>query len=297
MASKKWNPTPYMSVIQQMMQEAAARNGQNPQQPPAAATAIGDASNIGKDVVGGAKIFSKFSSPTSAATSNTSSVAGNVASIGGRYVIPALGAAYSGYQFLKDRGTLGSNVMNGAGTGASIGTMVMPGIGTAVGAGIGAAAGGIKSAINHFRVPLEELEGRQSHEDVYSMFNRMATDQEKQEAQAAVGHGWDQANTPLSLIVMRNQLIKAGVPTDQAIAQSNAWGKSLYDAEKGGQDAMSKAFMPIDSFFKTGKVNDPSTGVSTPAPTTKPTSQFTYQPPLPMSQFGSFNPQYSKGPF
>ena len=54
--------------------------------------------------------------------------------------VPIAGAITGGYGLLKNRGTR-TNIINGAQTGSSIGTMILPGIGTGIGAGIGALAG------------------------------------------------------------------------------------------------------------------------------------------------------------
>src|SRR5436189_6469983 len=48
---------------------------------------------------------------------------GQAGSVAGRYVLPGVGAALGAYGLAKDRGTIGSNLMNGATTGASTGTM------------------------------------------------------------------------------------------------------------------------------------------------------------------------------
>ena len=59
-----------------------------------------------------------------------------------------LGSAYSLYNEIKNyqSGNTGSDAMSGAETGASIGTMVLPGIGTLIGGALGAVGGAIASA-------------------------------------------------------------------------------------------------------------------------------------------------------
>jgi hypothetical protein len=243
-----------MTPLQQQLM-ARYRQQQQPQAQSNPMSAVQGIGNIAKDVGGGAKLASSILSPKlptgfvgPVAPSTGANIAGNIAGIAGRYVIPGFGAALGGYQFLKDRGTNWGNIASGTGTGASIGTMVMPGIGTAIGAGIGAAAGGVKDLINHFRVSPEEEEGRQGHQNVYDFFSSVASPQQKQEAQQAVQSGaWHETNPPLSLIVMRDNLIKQGVPVDQAVNQSNKWGTDLWQAEKGGNSAMQSAFSPIYS--------------------------------------------------
>lgn len=62
--------------------------------------------------------------------------------------IPILGAGLATYNAINNwkSGATGSDALNGAEAGASIGTAVLPGVGTAVGALIGGAAGAISSA-------------------------------------------------------------------------------------------------------------------------------------------------------
>ena len=183
--------------------------------------------------------------------------------------LPVAGTALGGYEFLKDRGTNVGNLLNGAGTGASIGSMFMPGIGTAVGAGVGALAGGIKDLINHFRVSPDELEGRQSNSNVFNMLGSMATSAQKQEAQDALNSGaWKDTSSPLSLIVMRDALSRSGLNGQQAESQAESWMHNLWDAEKGGASSEQQAFSPIANFFQSGHLSTPtpSTGQPSSAP-------------------------------
>jgi hypothetical protein len=73
---------------------------------------------------------------------------------GGGGLMAATGA-YNLWQSAR-AGQTGRSIMNGAMTGAGIGTMIMPGIGTAVGAGVGALAGGVASLFGAARGPSEE---------------------------------------------------------------------------------------------------------------------------------------------
>jgi hypothetical protein len=61
--------------------------------------------------------------------------------------LPWAGIALGSYGLIKSKGFAG-NIASGALTGASIGTLILPGVGTAVGAAIGAAAGAIKATFH-----------------------------------------------------------------------------------------------------------------------------------------------------
>ncbi|MDE1919031.1 MAG: hypothetical protein KGH96_23570, partial [Sphingomonadales bacterium] len=58
------------------------------------------------------------------------------------------GTAYSAYNMIKNwqSGNTGSDALNGAETGAGVGSMIVPGIGTVIGGLIGGAAGALSSA-------------------------------------------------------------------------------------------------------------------------------------------------------
>lgn len=88
----------------------------------------------------------------SAAQELTNSGAGSSAASGlagdAGTALGALGSGYSLYNEIKNyqSGATGSDALNGAETGAGIGTMIAPGIGTAIGGLLGGAAGALSSA-------------------------------------------------------------------------------------------------------------------------------------------------------
>lgn len=125
--------------------------------------------------------------------------------------------------------------------------MFMPGIGTAIGAGIGALAGGIRSL---FHGPSEtEKVGRQMNDTAVSSINKLATPAQLQEAQSAVGHGWNTVEDPLSIIVMRDALKSRGMDPVQADKQAQAWKAGLYKGEGQGSVGIAQAASPIMKFL------------------------------------------------
>ena len=65
---------------------------------------------------------------------------------------------------LTTAGSIGSSTAKGAGTGAAIGTFLLPGIGTGVGAGIGAAIGAGKEALKSLFTSKKKKEERKTNE-------------------------------------------------------------------------------------------------------------------------------------
>lgn len=178
----------------------------------------------------------------SGATSNaaTGSSAAGLAPVGfasnvlGK-AIPIAGAITGGAGLIKDQG-LGKNIMNGVGAGASIGSMV-PGLGTAVGAGIGAGVGALRSVFGNG--PSEqELAGRDVASQARQSIASGATPGQMAEAKSS---GWEKPEDALTLIVLRDKLMKQGGTPEQA----NQLASSLWHAEKGGPQAVEQAVTNI----------------------------------------------------
>lgn len=148
--------------------------------------------------------------------------------------LPIAGAAYGGYRLAKG-GSTGHNVASGAGTGASIGTLIAPGIGTGIGAGIGALVGGLR---NGFRGSKTENEGRQVGAQAVQSITGSASQQQQAEA---AGAGWDKPQDALAMIVMRDNLIKAGKPGNLA----GNYLSMIKEAEKKGPEAVQQALQTI----------------------------------------------------
>lgn len=151
---------------------------------------------------------------------------------------PFMGIANGIGGMVQNRGAL-SNIGHGFTAGAGIGSIV-PGIGTLIGGGIGALAGGIESLFNIGKPSQQELQGRQTQGDIISRLVAGATPQQRQEAQQGVSSGaWKDLNSPLSIIMARDSLMKSGDPNADQHAQ--AWVKSMWNAEKQGPQAVYNA--------------------------------------------------------
>lgn len=167
-------------------------------------------------------------------------------------LLPGVGAATGIYGMMQNKG-LASNLTSGAGTGASIGTMVMPGLGTAVGAGIGALAGGLESLLTRNNPSPQELAGRVSQAAATGQLAKGANPAQQAEAQQAVQSGaWKDPNQALSLIVMRDALTKQGMPPAQAEQQAETNMHNMWNAESQGGSAVGAAYSPIQSMMAKG---------------------------------------------
>lgn len=160
-------------------------------------------------------------------------------------ILPGAGAALGIWNMAQNKGNL-SNIMSGAGTGASIGSIV-PGLGTLVGAGLGAAAGGIEDLFNIGKPDATELQGRDANSALQSALASQATPQQLQEAQQAVASGaWPDTKGPLQIIVARDALIKGGMDPQQADQQAQGMAKNAWNGEKqGGQSVLNAYNTPI----------------------------------------------------
>jgi hypothetical protein len=158
--------------------------------------------------------------------------------------VPIAGAISGGIGLLHNQGTK-KNVMNGAQTGASIGTMAMPGIGTAVGAGIGALAGwarGIGTASP------QELAGRDAAAGARQMITSGTSQDQISQAKNS---GWKKPDDALALIVLRDKLLANGGTSEQA----NQLMNQLFQAEKGGSETVEHVMQQIAQ--ATGGANGP----------------------------------------
>jgi hypothetical protein len=161
--------------------------------------------------------------------------AGAAAGILGK-ALPVAGAVTGGAGLIKDQG-IGKNIMNGTTAGASIGSMVAPGIGTAVGAGIGAGVGALRSVFGGG--PSEqEMAGREMAKQGRQTIISGATPEQIQQAQGA---GWKNPQDALTMIVIRDKVLQAG----GSIEQANQLMSMLYQAEKGGPQAVEQALTQI----------------------------------------------------
>lgn len=148
---------------------------------------------------------------------------------------PIAGAVTGGMGLMKDRG-LGGNMMNGASTGASIGTMFAPGLGTAIGAGVGALGGALRGVGGG---PSDaEKAGRGVAAQGRSQLAAGATPEQQAEAQKS---GWNNPQDALALIVVRDQLAKSGKPPEMA----NQLMQQLHQAEKQGPEAVQSIIQTI----------------------------------------------------
>lgn len=159
--------------------------------------------------------------------------------------LPIAGAVTGGIGLIKDQG-IGKNMMNGATSGAGIGSMVMPGLGTAVGAGIGAGVGALRSAFGG-GPSQQELAGRDTATQARQTITSGATPQQTQEAQAA---GWKNPQDALALIVLRDKLAQNGGSPEMA----NQLIAQLHQAEKGGPQAIEQAVAQIMKAVQGNKV-------------------------------------------
>lgn len=157
-------------------------------------------------------------------------------------VLPLAGAVTGGIGLMHEAG-LGGDIMHGAETGASIGSIV-PGLGTLVGGGIGAGVGALRHLLSGIDGPSkQELAGRQTQATGTDQYTQGATDAERQEAQNA---GWGNANDALGLIMTRDALMKNGLAGDQAEKQAeNLWGNFMGSTKQGTnaeQNALSNLY-------------------------------------------------------
>src|SRR3990167_2389455 len=116
--------------------------------------------------------------------------------------LPIAGIAAGSYGLIKNRGT-GTNIMNGAQTGAGIGMMAGGPIGAGIGAGVGALAGWGRGA---FGVSEQEKQGRTAASESRQALTAGATPEQQQEAQAA---GYANPQDALAQIVLRDRLAAA----------------------------------------------------------------------------------------
>jgi hypothetical protein len=217
-------------------------NGATPQGSAPAAQTLGSVGGTAGTALSLAKMAGLGSKAGVLGTDGWGAAGSAAANMTGRYLIPGVGAAMGIYGLAQNNGGL-SNVMSGAGTGASIGTMVAPGIGTAVGAGIGAAYGGLQ---NWLTVTKKEKQGREVHETGIDQLGQGATPDEIAGAQEAVKTGgWKDPRQALGLIVVRDALIKSGMDPQQAMKRSDELLGDLYSAEKKGPDKVTQAYSPI----------------------------------------------------
>ena len=153
--------------------------------------------------------------------------------------LPIAGIAAGSYGLMKNRGT-GTNVMNGAQTGAGIGMMAGGPIGAGIGAGVGALAGWGRGA---FGVSEQEKQGRTAASESRQALTAGATPQQQQEAQAA---GYANPQDALAQIVLRDRLTAAG----QAPEMSDQLMAQLHQAEKKGPEAVQSVMMQISQMLQ-----------------------------------------------
>lgn len=164
--------------------------------------------------------------------------AGGWAGSAGSIASGALGAGLGLRDMLKSRSTLG-DFFGGAKTGAGIGSMIAPGIGTAIGAGLGALGGGIRSLFRIGKPSQNELAGRDFRESSIRDITRGASPEQLAGAQQAVSSGaWKNVQDPLTLIVMRDHLIRSGVDPTRADQTAQQYMRNMWGATKGGVDAV-----------------------------------------------------------
>jgi len=138
---------------------------------------------------------------------------------------------------LAGSGALGSALQLAA-TGASIGTMIMPGIGTAIGAGVGLAAAGIQKLVSMTKASAAELAGRDvegKFEQSFGGFDKMLT---------AIGSAYD--------------------ATGRGASAAQADVQALLAAEKQGGPAVQAMIDHINQAFADEKQHaaDIATGVT-----------------------------------
>lgn len=224
-------------ILSQLMsgQDSGGSNG------PAAAP-LGKAASTTGEALSIAKMAGLGSKSGVMGTGGWGAAGSGVANAMGRYLVPGVGAAAGIYGLAQNNGTM-SNVLSGAGTGASIGTMIAPGIGTLVGGGIGAGYGALQSA---FTVTKKEHEGRDLHSEIVNRIDGNATPAELEEAKNA---GWADPKQALSLIVIRDTLINSGMDPVEAGKKAEAIKKGMYEGEKHGTKDVAKAASPIAQFL------------------------------------------------
>lgn len=174
----------------------------------------------------------------SSTVNGANSLLGTVGKLAG----PIAGGALGTYGLVKNAST-GSDIMSGAGAGASIGSLGGP-IGMGVGAGVGALVGALRGL---FSVTGKEQGGRDAQDNAVNTLTKITTPEQQAEAAKA---GWADPKQALALITVRDQLIKSGMPPQQAITQSNAMLKGLYNNEKSGSDSVAKAYSPIQALMQ-----------------------------------------------
>lgn len=258
---------PYQTSSTQYQPQTTDPSQSGTQQPQSSGPSTGDI--IGGASKLGGQVIKSFMNPAFDSAGNfvgqstvdgvadaASGAGGAMSTIMGK-VVPLAGAALGAYGLIKG-GSTASNLLNGAESGASIGTMIVPGIGTLAGAGIGALVGGIRSL---FHGPSQqELQGRTANNQAVGSLAQSATPQEIQEAMQGVKSGsWNNLNDPLSLIVMRDALQQQyasqnggqRTPQTDALAeqQAEAWKKGLWNAETGGTQSVAQAYSPIQSMM------------------------------------------------
>ena len=183
--------------------------------------------------------------------------------------LPYVGAVTGGLGLLHEDG-LGGDIMHGAETGASIGSIV-PGLGTLIGGGIGAGVGALRRLFSGIGGPSQtELAGRQTQSTGTNQYTQGATDAERQEAQNA---GWGNANDALGLIMTRDALMKNGLAGDQAEKQAESLWGNFMNSTKQGSGAEQTALNNL--YSATGRQNPYATPIiGTPSTYKDPFSGF-----------------------
>lgn len=222
--------------------------------------------NVGNDISTAAKLGSMTNDFGQGAGSTVGSILGTAGK-----VLPWVGIAAGLPGLFKNNGNVG-NVMNAAGEGAAIGS-VIPGLGTLAGLGIGAAVGGIKDLFNIGGPSQQELQGRSTQNSATGYLSSLATPAEQQEAQSAVKSGaWNNTQSPLSLIVTRDALQKQlaqqnggqrTAATDaQAETMAEQYMNNLGKANTQGSAAVQQAYTPIAQLLQSQGIGKPQTATS-----------------------------------
>lgn len=132
-----------LGAIDQMMHGGSPSGAPSTGAPSGANKLINGAGSVANGITQASSLLGKLG-PKAAGASKL------LGGIGGK-AVPLLGAATGAYDLIKG-GSAMHNIMSGASTGASIGSIV-PGLGTLVGGGIGAAVGGLRSLFGHKKKP------------------------------------------------------------------------------------------------------------------------------------------------